>query len=296
MELVQDLFVTASFALLFSFIIAKLVSMAVSGDAARDSELKSRENASPEEVRSGERLRVGGFASERRVDFLGEATGKVNELKGDEFVGGSESDRAELNLRSLHGGEVVEEQCREVVGVGDVGRIEAAESSKEESDLVGVSEKLSDAAEIAGVSELEGIEGKEVGSGGLDSLVAEEKEENTEGDEIGKGELGTGRDSFVVQQCEDVEVVKDGKDQGSGGEDEDEWEGIEKSELEKVFAAATKFVGVGGEEDRLANVSGDVQMQLYGLHKVAMEGPCYESQPMALKVSARAKWVESCYM
>ncbi|XP_042058560.1 acyl-CoA-binding domain-containing protein 3-like [Salvia splendens] len=31
-------------------------------------------------------------------------------------------------------------------------------------------------------------------------------------------------------------------------------------------------------------------MQLYGLHKVALEGPCLEPQPMALMVSARTKW------
>ncbi|KAL2505843.1 Acyl-CoA-binding domain-containing protein 3 [Abeliophyllum distichum] len=31
-------------------------------------------------------------------------------------------------------------------------------------------------------------------------------------------------------------------------------------------------------------------MQLYGLHKIAVEGPCHEPQPMALKVSARARW------
>ncbi|CAH9069226.1 unnamed protein product [Cuscuta europaea] len=31
-------------------------------------------------------------------------------------------------------------------------------------------------------------------------------------------------------------------------------------------------------------------MQLYGLHKVATEGPCCTPQPMAFKLSARAKW------
>nr|CAD1830474.1 unnamed protein product [Ananas comosus var. bracteatus] len=31
-------------------------------------------------------------------------------------------------------------------------------------------------------------------------------------------------------------------------------------------------------------------MKLYGLYKVATEGPCYEPQPMALKLSARTKW------
>ncbi|KAM4075206.1 hypothetical protein ACB094_10G151300 [Castanea mollissima] len=74
-------------------------------------------------------------------------------------------------------------------------------------------------------------------------------------------------------------------------EEEDDWEGIERSELEKAFAVAAKFVAESGDKkDRLVNVGGDVQLELYGLHKVATEGPCRESQPMPLKLSARAKW------
>lgn len=74
-------------------------------------------------------------------------------------------------------------------------------------------------------------------------------------------------------------------------EEEDDWEGIERSELEKAFAAAAKFVAESGDkEERLVNAGSDVQLELYGLHKVATEGPCRESQPMPLKLSARAKW------
>ncbi|KAL4583440.1 hypothetical protein LXL04_008013 [Taraxacum kok-saghyz] len=65
---------------------------------------------------------------------------------------------------------------------------------------------------------------------------------------------------------------------------DDDWEGIERSDLEKVFAMAADY---GKEDDRLTS---DIQMQLYGLHKVATEGPCHEPQPMALKLSARSKW------
>ncbi|KAJ6878659.1 hypothetical protein NC652_032255 [Populus alba x Populus x berolinensis] len=35
---------------------------------------------------------------------------------------------------------------------------------------------------------------------------------------------------------------------------------------------------------RLASVGSDLQMELYGLHKIATEGPCREQPPMALKV------------
>ncbi|KAF6165244.1 hypothetical protein GIB67_030426 [Kingdonia uniflora] len=72
------------------------------------------------------------------------------------------------------------------------------------------------------------------------------------------------------------------------GDDEDwGWEGIERSEVEVLFSAAAKFVG---DSDSLLKLGSDVQMQLSGLHKVSMEGPCREPPPMALMVSARAKW------
>ncbi|OIW20854.1 hypothetical protein TanjilG_24932 [Lupinus angustifolius] len=67
----------------------------------------------------------------------------------------------------------------------------------------------------------------------------------------------------------------------------DDWEGIERTELEKEFMAATEFV-VGNNGSK--SVGNDVEMELYGLHKVATEGPCRQPQPMPLMLSARAKW------
>ncbi|XP_010920160.1 uncharacterized protein [Elaeis guineensis] len=106
----------------------------------------------------------------------------------------------------------------------------------------------------------------------------------------------------VVQSPEEERILQEGSqseakgqkicihDGGSLLNEEDDWEGIEKSELEKRFGAAIAYVGSGTGGDALSKLSSDVQMQLYGLQKVATEGPCYESQPLALKVSARAKW------
>lgn len=37
-------------------------------------------------------------------------------------------------------------------------------------------------------------------------------------------------------------------------------------------------------------VSNDVQLQPYGLYKIATEGPCNTPQPLALKMTACAKW------
>ncbi|KAL2895152.1 Acyl-CoA-binding domain-containing protein 3 [Bienertia sinuspersici] len=79
------------------------------------------------------------------------------------------------------------------------------------------------------------------------------------------------------------------KDEGVLSDDE-EWEGIERSELEKKFAKAMNLVECKDKEGKLLKGGNDVNMQLYGLQKVAIEGPCHEPQPMALKLSARAKW------
>ncbi|KAL7607020.1 hypothetical protein Lser_V15G19057 [Lactuca serriola] len=68
---------------------------------------------------------------------------------------------------------------------------------------------------------------------------------------------------------------------------DDDWEGIERSDLEKMFAMAADY---GKQDDHLQSLGSDIQMQLYGLHKVATEGPCHEAQPIALKLSARSKW------
>lgn len=71
---------------------------------------------------------------------------------------------------------------------------------------------------------------------------------------------------------------------------EDDWEGIERTELEKVFGTAVAFVGSSYNADRVSTLGSDVKMRLYGLHKIATQGPCHERQPMAFKLSARAKW------
>ncbi|XP_050205043.1 acyl-CoA-binding domain-containing protein 1-like isoform X2 [Mercurialis annua] len=74
-------------------------------------------------------------------------------------------------------------------------------------------------------------------------------------------------------------------------DDDDDWEGIERSELERVFGAAVGYVGsISNAGDRKLSLGRDLKLQLYGLHKIATEGPCLVPQPNPLKVSARAKW------
>lgn len=67
----------------------------------------------------------------------------------------------------------------------------------------------------------------------------------------------------------------------------DDWEGVERTELEKLFGAAVVFVS---SKSNAGLIDKDKKIELYGLHKVAIEGPCRGAQPMAFNVSARAKW------
>lgn len=71
---------------------------------------------------------------------------------------------------------------------------------------------------------------------------------------------------------------------------DDDWEGVESTELDEIFSAATAFVAATAADRAALKVSNDVQLQLYGLYKIATEGPCSAPQPSALKMTARAKW------
>ncbi|KAL0431512.1 UNVERIFIED_CONTAM: protein CONSERVED IN THE GREEN LINEAGE AND DIATOMS 27, chloroplastic [Sesamum radiatum] len=90
---------------------------------------------------------------------------------------------------------------------------------------------------------------------------------------------------FKDDGCKNMGISED-DGEGEEGWIDDDWEGIERTELEKNFGDAVVFVGSESNADQIA----DVKLQLYGLQKVALEGPCHGSQPMALKHSARSKW------
>ncbi|CAH9089926.1 unnamed protein product [Cuscuta epithymum] len=100
-----------------------------------------------------------------------------------------------------------------------------------------------------------------------------------------EGSSKMNEDGVVEGRAKD-EILRAGSTDGEEGLFDD-WEGIERTDLEKEFSSAVVFVDSKGNTDRLVD---DVKMQLYGLHKVATEGPCCTPQPMAFKLSARAKW------
>ncbi|XWS45178.1 hypothetical protein CRYUN_Cryun15aG0114200 [Craigia yunnanensis] len=120
-------------------------------------------------------------------------------------------------------------------------------------------------------------------------------------------EISCGEENFVNETTE-IELAKEGEEEievlecekENGGDclkeglsdedDDDDWEGIERTELEKDFGAAVCFLEYRSNADQTLKLCKDVKMKLYGLHKIATEGPCHEPQPLALKLSARAKW------
>lgn len=117
--------------------------------------------------------------------------------------------------------------------------------------------------------------------------------------------LGDGDDLIVKEEEGEIErplvegneivVERDSKggveEEGSLLLGEDDWEGIEKSELEELFSVATEYVLSSSGSVALGGLSSDVQMDFYGLYKIATEGSCYESQPLPLNFSARSKWL-----
>ncbi|KAJ0966727.1 hypothetical protein J5N97_023644 [Dioscorea zingiberensis] len=83
---------------------------------------------------------------------------------------------------------------------------------------------------------------------------------------------------------------KEGFLRGESDSDDDDWEGIESTELDEAFSAASAFVAATAADRMALKVSNELQLQLYGLYKIATEGPCTAPQPSAIKITARAKW------
>ncbi|OWM82115.1 acyl-CoA-binding domain-containing protein 1-like [Punica granatum] len=71
-------------------------------------------------------------------------------------------------------------------------------------------------------------------------------------------------------------------------DNDDDWEGIEKTELQRTFDRAVRFVGSLKSSGLVGSRIGrDEKMKLYGLHKIATEGPCLQSLLLPFKVSFR---------
>lgn len=112
--------------------------------------------------------------------------------------------------------------------------------------------------------------------------------EIAESEAEGKVEEVVSEPGYAVKEID----VKCKEAEGFGGSllsDEDEWEGVESTELDEMFGVAASYVA-SMEANMSQKVPNEAQMELYGLYKVATEGPCNIPQPSPLKITARAKW------
>lgn len=331
MELLNDLFVTASLALVLSFVVAKLFSRATA--AHRDSD----EPVFVEDVRSGQQLRVQITRSQRKAEFIvREPLEKVEEFSPIQVESHLKIERScgEIAVESdsvgkddeFHDGRLldIQHQHEEIAVDPDVvekideiqaeGHLEIGNGRGEimvDSDVINPptispEEKFSEdiASEVSNaVQSMDCSLREKIAQVDVDGKIAEfvceanldgsaeqrNKERVQEISEVSTIEAG------IPAQSDEIMVLKNDEEERDEEKEvavdfEDDWEGIERSELEKVFMAASEFV-VGS--DSVASIGSDVQMNLYGLHKVATEGPCREPQPMPLKLSARAKWYQT---
>ncbi|CAI9777170.1 unnamed protein product [Fraxinus pennsylvanica] len=303
MDFFQELVLTAFMAFVFSLVIMKFVSLAFSNS----SDDGKTAIFSVEEVKVGNRLKVGKTKSKKRVKFADDVVVR----KIDQYQSEKGFENLGLCLDESVGGVLVEEKSKDENIAKRADQYEGEELNRDSE--IKISGMVQDTVDEDKGSKNIGMliektdEGHEIGeicgekedtvvSGGLEGVIFREKKNGVEleshevktDQKEGNGNGGAGGNEKLIKG--DVE-------EESFDVEDDDWEGIERSDLDKVFAEAVNYVEYGGKgkekeknNDRLAKLVSDVQMQLYGLHKVAVEGPCHGPQPMALKVSSRAKW------
>ncbi|KAM0878245.1 hypothetical protein ACQ4PT_035004 [Festuca glaucescens] len=123
--------------------------------------------------------------------------------------------------------------------------------------------------------------------------VPKEESAVPKADNLNVRQEGSSNDNAAVQLPEkEATLLETPEDEDKANMEFEEWEGIERSEVEKRFGAAAAFAASDAGVAALSKLDSDVQLQLQGLLKVAVDGPCYDSaQPLTLRPSSRAKWV-----
>ncbi|OVA17077.1 Acyl-CoA-binding protein [Macleaya cordata] len=304
MEIFQELFLTVVLSLGLAFLIAKLVSVASAGNVEQETLLRSGKKPKEidefdEKVVAEERSFIGelkstGLEIEQRVEYV-EKPLIVDKIEGDLVTEGS--------LEIVQDGGGVLNEGSELVEVGSIEHKEEDMEEKEEEEeaekeVKNVDLEEKSVKESCCKEEEEMKVGKSHEDCGLEENLVVEKPEKVEDHEIGQELV---KEEQIVPKDEQIGVGENENNQETeiGVEksrtdclfsDEEDWEGIERSDIENIFGAASTFVSSGDNNELLSKLGSDVQMQLYGLHKVATEGPCYEPQPLALMVSSRAKW------
>ncbi|KAL6993824.1 hypothetical protein U1Q18_011937 [Sarracenia purpurea var. burkii] len=291
MEVFQELLFTVGISLMVSFLIVKLYSMASPCHSTGDNSASlSVTGAIKESVFGDEKKSVVREAKSERWDCFVDEAVEFYELGGEgssaETIGSPLARGDDGIVRSV-------EVCEEVGGLGFEKKI------LEEIDLIEAAKRrvLNEKRVITGGVEFEDhlvdessnwykFPGFGVESDDLVGISSERAK-------FWEIEIQSIKNEVSVQKIEEVRVLESEANKGNDGEEKgffDDWEGIERTELEKRFGAALAFVGSKSNVERISSLDNDTKIQLYGLNKVAIEGPCRVPSPMALKVSARAKW------
>ncbi|CAF2027669.1 hypothetical protein YC2023_087380 [Brassica napus] len=295
MEFFLEMLLTAVVAVLFSFLVAKLVSVPMAGSSGGVVNDQAEENeigvvAVEEELCSGLKMDAPVVQSQRR---LGVAVVDENVERVDRF--GSEADRVVDEFEEAGEGEDL------VVTSDESSAAVSPENVIAEEMMARGEDKQRDAAEEFNVRT---VGAESTASVSLENVRAEEimiggekvrSEEDVISGEVVVAEPEDVRveESNTVEECEhkmELDTIGEDKEKEELSieeEDDDDWEGIERSELEKAFAATSSLLEESGKAEEIGD---EVKMELYGLYKIATEGSCRETQPMAIMVSARAKW------
>ncbi|KAG2263288.1 hypothetical protein Bca52824_070367 [Brassica carinata] len=302
MEFFLEMLLTAVVAVLFSFLVAKLVSVPMAGSSGGVVNDQAEENeigvvAVEEELCSGLKMDAPVVQSQRRlrvvvvdenvehVDRFGsEADRVLDELEegakdvelvvptvvADESLAAVSPIAKEMIVQTS--GKLGDEHGELIVSTAE------AESTASISPEIVVAEKIMNRGQEEELSSTEGISSCVENVERREVVVTESEEvrvEESNSVEKSKDKMGLNPEEENEEQ-EELTIE----------DDDDDWEGIERSELEKAFMAASNLLEESGKGEE---IGAEAKMELYGLHKIATEGSCREAQPMAVLVSARAK-------
>ncbi|KAG6544872.1 hypothetical protein Mapa_013562 [Marchantia paleacea] len=256
-------------ALIFAFMVAKLVSVVISF--------------------RGENLRVERGPAEKEGLISDASEGE--ELLGDEEASSSSDEEEEKSRQIEQRSELVGSVAERGLGRTEETDLPAAEELEKKSTPTIVDASLYNLSEAKSVElqEKGSAEEKDSASGSAQPEYAAKDNEAKAAEDIAQKQEQPEASGDAATNDEEGKKVKQSVEGLGELSDSDEWEGVESSELEELFGAAATFVATQAVGPGL-KVSNDTQLLLYGLYKLATEGPCSTPQPSAYKMSARAKW------
>ncbi|KAK4840256.1 hypothetical protein QYF36_003853 [Acer negundo] len=263
-------------------------------------------------------------------DFKIDESEALRELREGKCGGASEFEDKLVDESTESGNiaKIEEDLTKYEVGVSKSEEIVVLESERDDNEILEANKNEEDGRLLCDCEEIlvdesteseniakieEDLTKYEVGVSKSEEIVVSKSECDSKIIEANKNE----EDGRLLRDCEEIlvdestesarinriesELCKNetGDDANKNGQDgvkealfdeDDDWEGVERTELERLFGSAVAFVGSKSNVDQISRLNSVVKLQLYGLHKIATQGPCHEPQPMALKVSARANW------